>query len=126
MTVTTLINHSYLAATILLSVISQIIIRWQVGLAGPISENLSGKILAMLHLLLTPWVILAMICTFASGVAWMLVLTKFELSYAYPFTCLQFVIVLGVGCLFFGEIVTWTKIVGTLVTIVGLIIIAKG
>ena len=56
----------------------------------------------------------------------MLTLTKFDLSYAYPFTSLIFVIMLICGALFFEEPFTIHKLVGTILVVIGLFIVTRG
>lgn len=119
-------NHLYIAATVLFALASQLIMRWQVGLAGEAPAALWDKALFIGRIFFSPWVILAFICTFLSGIAWMMTLTKFDLSYAYPFTSLNFVIMLICGALFFEEPFTMHKLIGTLLVVIGLIIVTRG
>lgn len=119
-------NHLYIFATILFGIFSQLLMRWQVGLAGPLPESLVEKCVFMLRIFLSPWVILAFLCTFLSGVAWLMTLTKFDISYAYPFTSLSFVIMLALGVILFGEPFNLNKLYGTLLVIAGLIIATRG
>ena len=53
-------------------------------------------------------------------------MTKFEISYAYPFVSLNYILVLLAGFFLFNESLTLTKIVGSLIVIVGVVLIAKG
>ena len=119
------LHHIYIFMMLLFGVYSQLIMRWQVGLAGPLPENLEGKVVFVVRLLLTPWVISAVLATFA-GVSWMLAMTKFEISYAYPWVSLNFILILAAGILLFGESITLAKGVGTLLIIAGIIVLARG
>ena len=56
----------------------------------------------------------------------MLAMSKFELSYAYPFVSLNYVIVFIAGFFLFNESLTPAKIIGSLIVVAGIIIIAKG
>lgn len=118
-------DHFYLLAMIFFSVYSQLIIRWQVSLAGPLPENIEGKGLFVLRLLLSPWVISALAATFFSGVAWMLAMTKFEISYAYPWASLNYVLMLAFGILLFGEHFNTAKLAGTLLIVSGIVVLAR-
>ena len=118
-------DHLYIFAMLFFSVYSQLIIRWQVSLAGPLPERLEDKGLFVLRLLLSPWVISALAATFCSGVAWMLAMTKFEISYAYPWASLNFVFMLAFGVLLFGEQFNMAKLAGTLLIVGGIIIVAR-
>jgi len=120
------LDHMYIASTIIFTVYSQLIMRWQVGLAGPLPVDLSGKLSYVGYLLINPWVISGVVATFFAGVSWMLAMTKFEISYAYPFISLNFLIILVAGYLLFSESMSGIKLIGTGLVILGLIVIAKG
>jgi drug/metabolite transporter (DMT)-like permease len=121
-----MVNHIYIAAMILLTAYSQIVMRWRVGLAGALPSDLVGKIGFIIHLLLSPWVLSGIVATFLAGVCWMMALSKFELSYAYPFTGLIYIIVMLSGFFLFRDAFTVGKMVGTCMVIAGLIIAARG
>jgi drug/metabolite transporter (DMT)-like permease len=121
-----LTEHMYIVATILFTVYSQLIIRWQVAAAGSLPGDLSGKIGYILHLLLNPWILSGIIATFLSGVSWMLTMTKFEISYAYPFVSLNYILVLAAGFLLFNEVMNAPKLVGSVLVILGIIVVARG
>ena len=118
-------NHLYIIATIIFGISSQLLMRWQVGLAGPLPESIWDKCIFIFNIFFSPWVILAFVCTFLSGVAWMMTLTKFDISYAYPFTSLSFVIMLALGIILFDEPFSLNKFFGTLLVIAGLIIVTR-
>ncbi|WP_176054644.1 DMT family transporter [Paraburkholderia caribensis] len=79
----------------------------------------------VLHLLLNPWVLSGIVATFFAGISWMLALTKFELSYAYPFTSLVYMLVLVSGVLFFKDSMSVGRLTGTAVVMLGVLMIAK-
>lgn len=117
--------HIYIAAMIVFTTYSQLIIRWKVGAAGVLPEDVGGKLTFIMHLLLSPWVLSAIAATFVAGVAWMLALSKFELSYAYPYTGLIYILVMGAAAVLFGDAITPGRVIGTLVTVAGLVIISR-
>lgn len=119
------LDHGYIFATIILAVFSQIVMRWQIGLAGDLPVSVSGKILFVMHALMKPWIILAIVSTFFSGIAWMLAMTKFDVSYAFPFVSLNFVLVLLFGHFFLHEPFGINKLVGASFIVLGIIVIAK-
>ena len=122
---TRMLDHLYIATTILLTVYSQLIMRWQVLQAGPLPGDLIGKFYFVGHLFLSPWVLSGVVATLLAGIAWMLAISRFEISYAYPWIGLNFVLTLVLGVLLFGETLNTTKIVGTVLVVVGIAIVAK-
>lgn len=121
-----LVDHLYIITTILFTVYSQLVMRWQVVAAGPLPADTSGKIGYIFNLMLNPWVLSGIFATFLAGVSWMLAMTKFEISYAYPFMSLNYLLVLTAGFLLFNETLSMTKLAGSALVIVGIIVIAKG
>lgn len=117
--------HLYIVATIIFGIMSQLLMRWQMGHAGVLPENLVDKIFFIMRIFFSPWVILAFFFTFLSGVAWMITLTKFDLSYAYPFTSLSFVLMLFLASLIFNEPFNLYKLFGTILVITGLIVATR-
>ena len=59
------------------------------------------------------------------SVLWVLLLGRYELSYAYPFVGLSFVFSLALSVAFLGEIASPMRIAGTLVIVVGVIMVAS-
>ncbi|MNK85168.1 4-amino-4-deoxy-L-arabinose-phosphoundecaprenol flippase subunit ArnF [compost metagenome] len=118
-------NHIYIAAMILLTTYSQVVMRWRVGLAGALPSDVAGKVSFVAHLLISPWVLSGIFATFLAGVFWMMALSKFEISYAYPFTGLIYILVMLAGFFFFRDAVTFGKMVGTCLIIAGLVFIAR-
>jgi len=119
-------SHAAIFLTIVLTVYGQLIIKWRVSLAGPFPDALDEKALALLSLLLTPWVISGFVAAFAASICWMAAVSRFELSYAYPFMSLSFVLVYACSITLMGEAATWSKSVGMAFIVVGIVIVSKG
>lgn len=122
----TFINHIYIFLTILFTVYSQLVMRWQVTAAGQLPDDVTSKIRFIVTLLLNPWVISGVVSTFFAGVSWMLAMTKFEISYAFPYVSLNYVLILAASIILFNESFSAIKFLGSLIIIVGIIVIAKG
>lgn len=119
-------SYLYIALTIALTVYGQIVIKWQVLKAGALPEALPDKIAFLFNLLLNPWVVSAFAAALLASVFWMAAMTKLQLSHAYPFMSLAFVLVLMASGLFFNEPVTPLKIAGILLIILGIIVGSHG
>ena len=120
------LDHYYILSTVIFTVYSQLVMRWQVSAAGNIPVDGMAKIRFIAELLINPWVMSGIVATFLAGVSWMLAMTRFEISYAYPFVSLNYVIVLAASVLLFNESLSLPKIIGTVFVIVGIVVIAKG
>ena len=121
-----LMGYLYIFGTILFTVYGQIIIKWQVSNAGAFPGDATGKIWFFLQLAVNPWVISSIVAGFFAFLCWIAAMTKFDLSYAYPFMSLSFVLVLALSALFFHEPVTAAKVLGVILIMAGIIIGARG
>jgi len=118
-------KHSFIFLCIIFTVASQLLMRWRVGLEGPLPPATSDRISFVLSLLGSPWIWLSVIFTFLAGISWMLALTRFELSYAFPFTGASFLIMLLASTLLFNEHVSMARAIGTFLVMGGLIIVVR-
>ena len=119
-------GYVYIAATLLLTVLGQLLLKWQVNTFEPFPSDWPGRLQYLFNAYTNIWVISALACAFLASVTWMLALTQFELSYAYPFMSLAFLIVVVLGIMMFGEALTMYKIIGMTLVIAGLIIASQG
>ncbi len=119
-------SYLYVFFTIVLTVYGQIVIKWQVMKAGAFPEDSLGKAYFLIHLLLNFWVISAYSAALLASVTWMAAMTKLQLSHAYPFMSLAFVLVILLSNIFFGEQITTPKVAGVMLVVLGLAIGSQG
>lgn len=119
-------HYFYILITILLTVYGQLVVKWQVSLAGAFPASGWEKFLFLGKLLINPWVVSAMAAALLAGMAWMAAMTQLQLSHAYPFMGLTFVLVLLLSAFFFQEPVTLTKIIGVSLIVVGIAVGSQG
>ena len=122
-----IVNHFYLLLAISFGVASQLIIKWKMGqFSFNDYETMTDKFIFAFSMLFNPYIIISLVFTLLAGVAWMIAMTKFEISYAYTFTILGLIFVSIFSVLFFGETISATKIVGIVFVIIGIFIISRG
>jgi len=119
-------SYVYVIATVLLTVYAQIAIKWQVLEAGPFPADAGGKIWFLARLLVNPWVASALAAALLAAVSWMAAMTRLELSHAYPFMSLAFVLVMLCSAWFFSEPITPLKVTGIVLVVLGLAIGSQG
>ena len=116
----------FVGGSILFTVYGQLIVKWQVAKAGPLPLGLMEKISFLARLIANPWVLSAMAAGFAALLCWLAAMTRFELSYAYPFMSLAFVLVLMLSVMLFHETLTMPKIMGVALIMAGIIVASRG
>lgn len=92
----------------------------------PLPAQLFDKLIFLLTMFKNLWIISAFIAAFLAALCWMAAMTKFDLSFAYPFMSLSFVLVLILSSTFFYEPINLPKIIGMICIIGGIIISAQG
>ena len=123
------IAHLYLAATIATSVYSQMIMKWRISgrFAGlKIPEGIWPKVVTLFTVIFDPFVLSGLVATFVSGLCWMATMSKLEISYAYPFTSLGFVLVVLLSGLLFGESLNAWRIWGVVLIVAGITVASQG
>lgn len=119
-------GYLYILATITFTVYGQLITKWRVNGAGAFPPDILPKVVALLSLVMDPWIISSLFAAFLAFLFWVLALSKFDLSFSYPFMSLSFVLVLFMSFIFFREPLTLFKILGIAFIVLGIIIGAKG
>ena len=82
-------------------------------------------IVSYMKFLFDPLIFSGFISAFVASVFWMLAMTKFELTYAYPFMALSPALVFIIGIFVLGETFTIGKVLGLLIIMIGIIITVK-
>ena len=116
------IDYSFILATVALTVYGQMILKWRLDQIGPLPPGFAAGTRHLLGLLLDPVVLSSFVSAFLASLAWMAAMTRFELSYAYPFMSLNFVIVLVLSVALLGETMTVSKIVGVALIVAGTLV----
>ena len=124
-----IIAHFYLAATIVTSVYSQMIMKWRISgrfADLKIPEGIWPKVVTLFTVLLDPFIFSGLVATFISGLCWMATMSKLEIGYAYPFTSLGFVFVVLLSYLLLGESLNAWRIWGVILIVAGITVASQG
>ncbi len=119
-------GYFYIFGTIFFTVYGQIVLKWRInGIGGTLPESFSDKVFFLIKLLFDPWVFSGFFAAFIASFFWMAAMTKFDISYAYPFMSSAFVLVFLLSVILFQETVTWQKIIGLLLIVAGIIVTSR-
>ena len=118
-------GYVYVFGCIFFTVYGQLILKWRLSLRGAMPESFGGKLLFLANARLDPFILSGVAGAFVASLFWMAAMTKFEVSFAYPFMSLAFVAVLFLSALFFHEPITLGKVLGLLLIIGGIVVTVK-
>ena len=121
-------GYLYVIFTILFTVYGQVILKWRISDLNwslDMTGGIGKMIVSYMKFLFDPLIFSVFISAFIASVFWMLAMTKFELTYAYPFMALSPALVFIIGIFVLGETFTIGKVLGLLVIMIGIIITVK-
>jgi len=120
------IGFIYIALTVILTVYGQMIIKWRLPRFGSFPDDWAGRFQYFLAAFSDLFILSGFVAAFIASLTWMAALTRFDLSYAYPFMSASFVLVLLCSALFLGETASFSKIAGLALIVIGMIVASKG
>lgn len=116
-------GYVYILLTVSLTVYGQLIIKQQVNAVQFPPDGLA-MLWFIVRFCMRPLVFTGLVAAVFASFAWMAALSKFELSYAYPFTSLNFVLVVFISILAFGEALDAYKIFGLALIVGGVFLLS--
>lgn len=119
-------GYMYIFGTILFTVYGQLILKWRIATYGALPELFFDKLIFLVKLLFDPYIFSGFASAFIASFFWMATMTKFELSFAYPFMALNFVLVLFLSTWLLNEPITFQRILGIGLIVFGTVIAARG
>lgn len=111
--------------SIALGATGQVLLKAGADKLRDLNLSLSGLLPSIWSLLKTPAIVIGMFCFGFSSLLWIKVLTKSELSYAYPMVSFSYVIVAIAAAIFFKEAITINKIFGIAAIVMGVFILNR-
>lgn len=121
-----LVDYLYIFATIGFTVYGQLILKWRIAKFGSMPSDFFEKFKFLISLLFDPAIFSGFFAAFLASLAWMAAMTKFDLSHAYPFMSLNFVVVLLLSGWLLSEPVTLQKTLGIALIVLGTVVAARG
>ncbi len=110
------------ALCIVFTVYGQIAAKVATRQIGPLPATWDGRLAYLGQVLINPYFITCFIAATLAALSWITALTGLEISRAYPFMSLNFVLVLLLGALFFDEPITPAKVAGVALIVMGVIV----
>ena len=119
-------HYLYIIGTVLFALCGQLTLKWRIHYFGSLPESYNDIINYLFKVLIDPYIILSFLNFFIAAIFWIIVLTKFNLNYAYPIVlCVSILTVFAFSSILFKEQVTVYNIGGVICILFGLMLISK-
>lgn len=116
----------FIVATVILNATSQLLMKSGMSQVGQ-AEFSGTRILDLLVRAATnPWIVLGLTTMTISMGTHLMSLSRFDVSFAFPFLSLAYVIVAVYGHFVLGEVLTPTRILGIGTILLGTVILSRG
>lgn len=110
----------FVMTPILMASVGELLLKWSLN-SIEVTLDLSG----ILTMVFNPMVILSLTLIISGGVVWLITMSKYELSFIYPFLSLNYVLILLGSRLFLGETISTQRVVAIGLIILGLFFISR-
>ncbi len=118
-------NIFLILVSVLLNCAAQLSMKKGMMIVGAVNGGIHGLISDIPNMITNGFLWLSGCCYLISIVLWMVVLSKVEVSYAYPFLSIGYVISAVAGYYLFSEAVTPVRIAGIVVICIGVVLISR-
>lgn len=119
-------DHLYIFGTIIFTVYGQVVIKWRISQCGLLLPmELRDKVWFLINIFFDPFIFSGFVAAFIASLCWMAAMTKFDMSYAYPFIGGTYLLNLFFAIAFLHEPFAWNKVIGNTVILLGIIIASR-
>ena len=115
----------YILISVLGGGIGQLLLKRGMTIIGPLTLSIREIGSILLGLATNPYVVGGLFVYVCSTVFWLVALSRVDLSYAYPFASLSYVIMLVVSWRLFDENISLLRLLGTATIAVGVILVSR-
>jgi uncharacterized membrane protein len=91
------------------------------------ASGASGTALAarVAHVLFQPLVIEGLLIYFLGTICWMMAVAQKEISFLYPLTSVNYVMVVGTSVVFFHEVISTRRAIGVVIIVLGMVLMNR-
>jgi drug/metabolite transporter (DMT)-like permease len=115
----------YILISVLFSTVGQLLLKSGMNSVGSITLNFNQLFSTLWRMAINPGVFFGLVIYLVGTVFWLAALSRVDLSYAYPFASLSYVVMLAASWAMFDEKITLARIIGTIVICVGVLLIYR-
>ncbi len=115
----------YILISALAGAVGQVLLKNGMGSMGSLTLTLGQLGDILWRMATNPYVIIGLIIYSGGTVFWLAALSRVDLSYAYPFASLGYVLMLAASWFLLGENITPLRLLGTVIVCAGVLLISR-
>jgi len=115
----------YILVSVLAGAAGQILLKHGMNNNGVVTLSVGGLPATLWRFATNPYVVIGLVLYASGTIFWLSALSRVDLSYAYPFASLSYVVMLTASWLLFNENITPMRLVGSLVIMLGVFLISR-
>jgi drug/metabolite transporter (DMT)-like permease len=115
----------YILISVLAGAVGQILLKKGMTQMGAVTISSNQLVGILLRLATNPYVVIGLFIYVCGTVFWLAALSRVDLSYAYPFASLSYVVMLTASWLLFRENITPVRLLGTMIVALGVFVISR-
>ena len=116
---------TYILVAVVASAAGQVLLKMGMNRAGALTLGFDTIVATLWKIGTNPYIAIGLLIYVTGTVFWLAALSRVDLSYAYPFASLSYLVMLLAGWFVFDENINLVRIAGTLVVATGVLIISR-
>jgi len=118
-------NFILILTGVILNAIAQLVLKKGMSIIGSVQVDFSSIMSMLIKASTNVYIYLGLLCYVLSFFVWLMVLSRTEVSYAYPFLSIGYIIAAFVGYFYFGESMTLYKVGGIALICAGVFLLYR-
>lgn len=115
----------YILAAGVLGVVGQVVMKRGLTTLGPVALDPGALPSVVASLALNPLIVLGLAITVTGTFFWLITLSRVDLSFAYPFASLNYVLVLAASWLWLDETISPVRLLGVVAICTGVCLVMR-
>ena len=115
----------YILISVVTSTVGQLLLKIGMNNMGSITLSSNQFLSTSWKMATNPHVFIGLVIYLAGTIFWLAALSRVDLSYAYPFASLSYVVMLVASWMMFDEKITLGRFLGTVVIGIGVLLISR-
>jgi drug/metabolite transporter (DMT)-like permease len=116
---------TYILVSVILGAVGQLLLKKGMSSMGPLGISFDGLGGLLWKIGTNPYVVSGLFIYVLGTLFWLVALSRVELSFAYPFASLSYLVMLAASWGLFHEDISLLRWIGTMVIVIGVLLISR-